>query len=693
MILAILSLEDTLRTYHLPEVVATSKAHEETPIAYSEIDRKDIYRFYTHEDAPNILFLVPNIYVHSDAGNPLNYNYIRMRGFAQKYVSVLINDIPTNDVESHEVFWIDYPDILSSVSYIQVQRGVGMVPYGYSSIAGTINLVGFPFEDKPFTRIFAGYGSYRTYRTALQFNSGNVDGWNFYARLSKLKTDGYREKSWSDTWSYYLALRKQTQTYRTTVVLHGGEEYTHLAYEGIDTLTLKTNRRYNPLQYDGETDFFFRPHYELHHEVFLSSNSYLKLTAYGIIGRGRFRQFKQGETWKEYFKEYWNDTLGDTEFNLVRERWVDERDFGISPKFVHIKRRMTITAGLDARYHTGRHWGMVVWADNLPEGIQPDRKYYFYDLDKYIASPYVHVEYKPVRRLNILFALQFQYIAYRFYNDSIRNLRWNVDYYFISPRIGLNYNLTDALSVFTAFAMNSREPGTRDIYDAQYPYWNDPIYDFEVCQNNVCTKPRKKPENVSDLEVGFRFRGERLSLELNAYYMLFRDALVYGGQVVDGVPILTNAGRTEHKGIELSTSVRIFPYLTFIVSGAYSDNRYVDFKGEDWYGRFDYSGNKVSHFPEYIVNAILQFETEDLFSAVILRSVGKQYIDPQNRYTISPYTVLDMVISYTFGNAKLIFKGSNLTNTLYNVFGYYDGQPLYIPGAERNFFAGMEISF
>ena len=42
------------------------------------------------------------LFFYSDAGNGLNYNYIKIRGFSDKYISALINDIPTNDIESEE---------------------------------------------------------------------------------------------------------------------------------------------------------------------------------------------------------------------------------------------------------------------------------------------------------------------------------------------------------------------------------------------------------------------------------------------------------------------------------------------------------------------------------------------------------------------------------------------------------------
>ena len=37
----------------------------------------------------------------------------------------MANGIPLNDSESHGVYWVNMPDFSSSVSNIQMQRGVG----------------------------------------------------------------------------------------------------------------------------------------------------------------------------------------------------------------------------------------------------------------------------------------------------------------------------------------------------------------------------------------------------------------------------------------------------------------------------------------------------------------------------------------------------------------------------------------
>jgi iron complex outermembrane receptor protein len=120
--------------------VSTARAGDKTPLARSILRREDLTRVNWGQDTPMALAILPNVYAYSDAGNGIGYSYLSIRGFPQRRVSVLINGVPLNDPESHEVYWIDHPDLLASTSEAQVQRGVGSALYGAASLGGSGNL-------------------------------------------------------------------------------------------------------------------------------------------------------------------------------------------------------------------------------------------------------------------------------------------------------------------------------------------------------------------------------------------------------------------------------------------------------------------------------------------------------------------------------------------------------------------------
>ena len=108
--------EDTLgKVVPLPEVVvSTVRTGEHSPVARSTMGRDEIRRVNWGQDTPMALATLPGAYAYSDAGNGIGYSYLSLRGFSQRRISVLVNGVPLNDPESHEVYWIDHPDLLAS---------------------------------------------------------------------------------------------------------------------------------------------------------------------------------------------------------------------------------------------------------------------------------------------------------------------------------------------------------------------------------------------------------------------------------------------------------------------------------------------------------------------------------------------------------------------------------------------------
>src|ERR1041385_2281266 len=186
--------------------VSTSRVTERTPQAASRLKREDLVKLDWGQDAPMPLATQPGAFAYSDAGNGIGYSYLTLRGFPQRRISVLVNGVPLNDPEAHEVYWIDHPDLLSSTSELRIQRGVGPALYGAAALGGSVNVETAPFGSTPGMSATIGGGSFSTRRLVLEGDSGPLaSGWNLYGRYARVETDGYREQSWSRLWSYTLA--------------------------------------------------------------------------------------------------------------------------------------------------------------------------------------------------------------------------------------------------------------------------------------------------------------------------------------------------------------------------------------------------------------------------------------------------------------------------------------------------------
>ncbi|HAB32027.1 MAG TPA: TonB-dependent receptor, partial [Cryomorphaceae bacterium] len=70
----------------------------------------------TGQDIPYVLQWTPSMTQASDAGTGMGYTYLRMRGMDQTRINVTLNGAPLNDPESHGVFWVNTPDLTSSLN-------------------------------------------------------------------------------------------------------------------------------------------------------------------------------------------------------------------------------------------------------------------------------------------------------------------------------------------------------------------------------------------------------------------------------------------------------------------------------------------------------------------------------------------------------------------------------------------------
>ncbi|MGB2190681.1 MAG: carboxypeptidase-like regulatory domain-containing protein, partial [Flavobacteriales bacterium] len=86
------------------EVIADVAIERETPVAFSNIKPVQIQEELGSQPIPMILNSTPGVYA-TQAGSDDNGPSISIRGFKQRNVSVLVDGIPVNDMESGAVFW------------------------------------------------------------------------------------------------------------------------------------------------------------------------------------------------------------------------------------------------------------------------------------------------------------------------------------------------------------------------------------------------------------------------------------------------------------------------------------------------------------------------------------------------------------------------------------------------------------
>lgn len=695
------------------EVTATRAREGIDPVTFSNIPRERVEEAYWGQDPAMLLAgVAPGFYAHNDNGHGIGYSYFSIRGFGQARTRVTLNGAPLNDAESGELFFIDLADFLATAGDIQVQRGV----FGLSGIGGAVDITTASPALKPSFSLHLGAGSFATRRLTARYDSGLVDGtWALTARYSRISTDGYRDQSWVEMWNYYLSLARLGERSRLRINLFGGPERTHLAYAGVPRAVLKgaltgnaeRDRRFNPLTFPGEIDTFTQPHYQVIHEISLGPAVELAQTFYLFQGEGNYEQFRANRRLEEYNLP--DIVLPDgsivSRSDLVRRRTVDEWDAGWVPTLSWRGGGLEVTASGELRIHDARHWGEVRWAQFYPAGIEPNRRYYDYGVDKRSAAALVRAAWQATPRLRLIAGLGAARHVYTMRDDSIRGEAFSETYRFSLPRAGAVLRLGEGAEVSFQAARGMREPTFRSLFDPQDYYGQRVALD---------------PEDVWNFELGVAVRRPTWRVRGTLSYLDFANEIVYAGALDDnGVPIYGNGARSRHRAAELEGSWQPTPRLGFDLSLTAMRNTFTRFREFGWDGSaIVHDGNRIGGHPTSLATAAARWQTAGTHLAVALRRAGTMYLDssednrryPERRADpayvplINPaFTLVDLLARVDLERIAprragavpitLELRINNLLDENYTSFGYVeDGEPLFIPAAGRNVYAGLVVN-
>ena len=703
-----------------------------TPLAFSKITQKEIQQNYTVQDVPEYLSELPSTTFYSENGNGIGYNYLTIRGFDQRRISVSVNGIPQNDPEDHNVYWLDMPDLLGSSAVIQVQRGAGSGITGYPAIGGSINIITSTFSNEPMIDFFSSAGSYNTRKYSASFASGLVDNkYSFYAKLSKILSGGYRNNAWVDYSAYYLSAVRYDKNLTTQINLYGGPIADGLAYTGLPKFAIKDKnlRRanysdwgedsagytYTVLRRPSEIENFSQPHYELLNELRINPNVTLNSALFLVTGNGFFDYDGSwaDTTYLRLTSQYGFHPTINPEDVLIKGE-VDNTQIGWVPR-VSIKGENSETIiGGEIRIHRSIHYSSIDYGQNLPIGLSKEYRFNYYNGAKDIANGYIHETYDLSDQINLLGEIQFAYHKYRFYNEKFLNNEFSIGNLFVNPRVGINYKLNPEESIFFSFARVSNEPRLSDYYNADESSGGaTPQFELNPGGSYNYNKPLVNPETMNDFELGTSFIENNFNASLNLYYMLFQNEIVDNGKVdIYGQPIIGNMKSTVHTGIELSTKYKLNDNFNLYWNATYSSNKIID--GTYYIDAADYinlGGNKINGFPDFLTNLGLNYTYKGLLMQLSGRYVGKFYSDNFDKnisrylqkypgfvsYTDNvndAYFLADFFASYelkefpALSSTKIFLQVNNIFDSLFsaNAIGQY-----FFPWAERNFLAGIQI--
>lgn len=684
-------------------IITATRAGEKTPTAFTNVSKKEIREINLGQDIPMLLDATPSVITTSDAGAGIGYTGIRIRGTDMTRINITVNGIPLNDAESHGVFWVNMPDFASSVDDIQIQRGVGTSTNGAAAFGASINMQTLKLNAKPYAEISNSYGSFNTLKHTVSLGTGLLEGkWAVDGRLSKLSTDGYVDRAFSDLKSFYISGSYYGKKSMLKLNVFSGKEYTYQAWNGIPKDSLKTNRTYNSYTYENETDNYQQDHYQLHYSYQLNRNLNFNTALHYTKGSGYYEQFKDSRSFADYKLNdviIGVDTI--TETDLIQQKWLDNDFYGITYSLNYDKNKIRASLGGAWNKYDGDHFGKVIWA-NFSSNSEINHQWYFNNGLKTDFNIFAKINYQIIEKLSLYGDLQYRQIDYdiKGEHDDLRDLTQKHNYSFINPKVGAFYEFNDKHKTYLSFAIGNREPSRGSFRDAD--------------ANQI-----PKAETLYDYELGYNFNLPKLLLSCNIYYMDYKDQLVLTGKINSvGDAIMINVPESYRAGIEVTAALQIIDKLKWSVNTTISRNEirkiteYVNEYDANWefisQATKTFSTTDISFSPSIISNSQLSYEVFNNLNIIFTsKYVGEQFIDntSNKERIIDAYFVNNLRLNYTFKTKFIKEIGLNLmVNNIFNeeyesnawVWNYYlDGKRYadfgYFPQAGINFLFGLNL--
>lgn len=704
--------------YLQPVEIRSLRAGSDAPFAKTELNKKDIEKANLGQDIPYLMQYTPSAVVTSDAGAGVGYTGIRVRGTDGTRINVTMNGIPVNDAESQGTFFVNFGDLASSTSSIQLQRGVGTSTNGAGAFGATMSISNMEQMDKAGVELTNSYGSFDTWRHTLKAGTGLLkNGFQFDVRLSQINSRGYIDRSNTDLKSMqFIAGWQASEKTKLRFMLMTGKEKTKQSWNGVPEDSLETNRTYNELgmradgsYYDNQTDNYQQDYYQFFVDHKFSKYVTGHAALFMTRGRGYYEEYKLGQAYGNYGLPdniQGTDTL--TETDLIRQLWLDNYYYGSVFSLIYHKNKTQLTFGGGWNQYTGAHYGDVLWAMN---GGVPDN-YRWYDLDaqKNDLNLYLKLQQYAGEKLMLFGDLQYRNVAYNIYgfrdNPGVHTMPV---YNFINPKAGLTYfiakNGSKIEKLYASVAVANKEPNRND---------------FEASPVD-----QPKHEQLYDVEVGYDRTVQKWQLSANYYYMRYNNQLVLTGEINDvGAYTRTNVPYSYRTGIELQAAYVPNHWLKLFANGTYSQNKILNFTEYiDNYDNASGSQDVVNHgttdiafSPDFIgaggvtLNPFRYMSKGQVFEIDLLtKYVGRQYLDNTSNEdrSIDPYNLVDARIRYSIKTKPFRELGFNLMlNNILNkqyvsngyTFSYVSGGALntfnyFYPQAGFNFLLGVTMKW
>ena len=666
-----------------------------------------------------ILQSIPGVTTESTTGDSLK---IHLRGVEnQMYmgekpgVAVVIDGVPV--FERTGKVNID----LDNIESIKVIKGGASYLFGDDALSGAVIITTKKGAKNASNYTTAEVGSYGYQKLLARTGYANED-LNFHVQASERKGDGYHEDSSYNT--KYLNGKMQYYVDDSSDVTLGFE-YSDRDKDTHGTVGGETEAETNPQSiYNGDQN---SRDYTRGYDVNLfklfatyakdfDNNSNLLVNGYIYTDDTKYISGPQTKDDNNTAQSYYDDEdyLYDNDYEQIQR--------GIKSEIRTSSNSFATLLGIDLRDNEYKNkstylvsQALVIYggpsAGTYQGYYQPDDPKSDSSTDENVYAMYGEYKQSITKEITATANLRYDMIKidYEDYQDNNYKEEFNV----YSYRVGANYQLDEASSIYVNFSTGFRAPTVSQLYAEDVSTWGSTL-------NN----PDLEPEESFNYEIGFRTNHDGINYDLSIFQLDRKDFIMrtsgnYGD--TDTTDMWDNIGGARHRGLELAVNGKATDNLSFNLAYTYLQAKYTDYTnygmtlGADTYSTpapvyyYDVTGNDIPRTPRHQINIIADYmANKDLRLTAEINGKTSYYADDLNELKIDGHATLNLAVDQKTKlggyNASLFARIDNVFNKQYyssarsssdrNEDGVFDMEDLSItvnPG--RVFTAGMDVRF
>ena len=228
----------------------------------------------------------------------------------------------------------------------------------------------------------------------------------------------------------------------------------------------------------------------------------------------------------------------------------------------------------------------------------------------------------------------------------------------VLPNVGVTYAITDTQSIYASYAGGLSAPRTDSLYTAK-----------RLASGGI-GRANPEPEQTDSIDLGWRYRGERLLASVALWQSEFKNRIVEAFDQDLGITIDRNVGDVELRGVDLQVGWQANDWIVVNGSASYNNSELKDDLRTSATAVLSTAGKQLVETPEWTVAGRLEMRPFEGFNLGFEgKFVDERFTTDINDAKVEDFTVYSLDAGYNF-----VFDGVKAMRVQLNVYNLFDEQ-------------------